>query len=65
MNLLLRVIAWFVQSLLWLGIVLSPALVGGLIGLGACAIYGEFNYYLLATFTCFGLIAGIFWAEEN
>ncbi|MGF1757668.1 hypothetical protein L4D76_06935 [Photobacterium sagamiensis] len=61
---LLRVTAAFIHLLLWLGVAISPALVGAAIAVISCIILDDMNMVLIAALMGTGLVIGIVCAEK-
>ncbi|WOT05824.1 hypothetical protein [Shewanella youngdeokensis] len=61
----MKIVALFVQSLLWLSVAFSPTLLGLIVG-----VFVKFNFsgqlsdLAIPTFTLIGFILGGFWAEN-
>ncbi len=64
MDFFLKLISLLVQLLLWLGVVLSPVLAGGIVAFFICDYLDELNLYVIYSCLGVGLIFGVAWAEH-
>lgn len=60
----MRLVAFFVQSLLWLSIACSPTLIGAFIGVMISLQSGEFYSLNVPIWAATGFLIGTYWAEH-
>jgi len=60
----MKLIAIFVQLLLWLRILISPVLGSAVIAFIICYFLNDLNYYVIYSCLFIGLVVGVLWAEK-